>query len=695
MASRQWRRPEAQAGSRRSTGAESFGATLPFLLALASLVSWRYSLHSIHPYRAGAVGLVAQLPPLWWLSVALAAAAVLVELRRDAPRWPSMVAGLCALAVVLHGTMPATETVPRFSTEYYVAGFSDYLGRTGQALPRLDVRMSWPAMFAAAGMAARAMGVSTLWFLRWCPLVLNLAFLIPIKSIANTCLRTSRAQWAALAIFLASNWIDQDYFSPQGLNLFLFLAAVAIVIRVFSAGGFPPRVVGMVLSSDLWLSMKRISLRTFNLPYGAQAGEQPELGTTSGYRSAMLVVLLVILGASAVSHQITPAALCLVFIGLMLTGRTGLRMLWLLMAVLVWAWLSWEGHAYWSNHLSKVFGSAGQVGSTLNSTVTARLQGTSFGRQLVQQGRIFTAVLTWLGAVVGFVALWRRGRTLWTLAIVAVAPVAVAGAVSYGGEVALRVLLFSLAPAAVLIASLVDHAPVRRSSVLICLAISVALLALFPLDRYGNESFEAIAPGDLAAAAWIHAHVPDGADIYIANRDEPLYYTKVGSYKLIEAGGLTTLRGAQLAEHLPFTRVPTYVYLTQSEDRYGVDFLGSQTGWMNSFITQLLKTGDVHVVFKNATSTVLRIEKQKPPKHPRPNLHPHLHPVTTPTTRPKPVVKPKPTPTTRPKPPTTTRPKPAPTTTRPRPAPTTTTTTTTTTTIPTTTSVPTSLGTGP
>jgi len=605
-------------------------------------VAWHYSLPSVHPYRAGAVGLVSQLPALWWLAVVLAAAAVLTELVDDAPRWPAMVAGLCALAVVLHGTLPATETVPRFSTEYYVAGFSDYLGRTGHALPRLDVRMSWPAMFAAAGMAARAMGVSTLWFLRWFPLVLNLALLIPLKSIANTCLRTSRARWAALAIFLASNWIDQDYFSPQGLNLFLFLAAVAIVIRVFSAGGFPPRLVAMALSSNLWARIKRISLRTFKLPHGAAAGEQTEVATAPGYRIALLVVLLAILGASAVSHQITPAALCLVFLGLTLTGRTGLRTLWLLMAVLVWAWLSWEAHVYWSGHLSKVFGSAGQVGSTLNSTVTARLQGTSIGRQLVQQGRILTAAITWVGAVIGFVALWRRGRTLWTMAIVAVAPVAVAGAVSYGGEVALRVLLFSLAPAAVLIASLVDHAPLRRWSVVLCVAISLALLALFPLNRYGNESFEAIAPGDLAGAAWIHVHVGAGANIYIANRDEPLYYAKVGSYKLIQAGGLVTLQGKHLADHLPFTRVPTYVYLTQSEDRYGVDFLGNPPGWMSSFITQLIKTGDVHVVYRNATSIVLRVEKQKPPKRPRPNLHPHLHLHPAPVPAPKPVVAPKP-----------------------------------------------------
>jgi hypothetical protein len=659
------------------------------------MASWWLSLGSIHSYRAGALGLVPQLSFLWWLGLLLAAGAVVWELRRAAPRWPSMVVGLGALALVLHGTLPATEAVPRFSSAFTVAGFSEYLGRTGQALPRLDVRMSWPAMFAAAGMAARAMGVSTLWFLRWCPLVLNLAYLFPIKAIANTCLRTSRARWAVLGLFLASNWIDQDYFSPQGLNLLLFLVAVAIVIRVFAAGGYPPRLVASVVGSRQWAAVKRLALRMGKLPYGAVAGEQPDLGTTPRHRLGMLAVLLVVLGASAVSHQITPAALCLVLFGLAITGRTGLRMLWLLMACLVWAWLSWEGHAYWSNHLAKVFGSAGQVGSTLSTTVAARLQGSTPERAFVQGGRVLAAAITWIGALAGFIALWRRGRTLWTMVIAAVFPVVVAGAVSYGGEVALRLLLFSLAPAAVLTASLIDHRVLGRAPVTLCLAVAVALVVLFPLVRYGNESFEAISPDDLAAAAWIHAHVAPGADIYIANRDEPIDFTGVGAYRLIQAGGLVTLRGSQLTERLPVTHVPTFVYLTRSQDNYGVDFLGYRSGWMSDFFDQLVKTGDVHVVFRNSTAIVLRIEKSPPPKHPRPEKFPHAKSHTPPVApkpaapKPVPVVRPKPAPTTRPKPPVTTT-----ATTRPPSTTTTTTPPTTTTTTPPTTMPPTTTTTG-
>jgi hypothetical protein len=678
-----------------------FKSLLPLLLAVAGVIAWSVSLSSIHPYAAPASGLVSQLSVLWWLGVALAAAGIVLELSRESPRTIIMIPTLIALALILHGTLPATEPVPRFSAAYVVAGFSDYIGRTGTALPRLDVRMSWPAMFAAAGMMAKAIGVSTLWFLRWCPLALNLVDLIPLKVIADTCLRTSRARWAVLAIFLASNWIDQDYFSPQGINVFLFLAAVAIAIRVFAVGGRAPKPVQAIIDSRSWLRLKLFATNLLQLPYGATPNEQPETDTTPGYRVALLAVLLVILGASAVTHQITPAALCLVFFGFALTGRTSLRMLWVFTAVLVWAWLSWEAHTYWAGHLAKILGSAGQIGSTLNSTVGARLGGKSFGRTLVTDSRLFGAALTWLAAMVGWWALWRRGRTMWTMVVVAVAPVFVAGAVSYGGEVALRVLLFSLAPAAVLTASIIDYAPLRKASVVFLLGVGVLLLVLFPLNRFGNESFEAISPGDLAAATWIHVHVPDGAVVYVTNRDEPFYYAKVGAYKLVEFGGLLAADQTELADHLPVTHKPTYIYFTRSQANEGWDYLGYPPDWLTLFTARLLKTGYVHIVYKNSSALVLQIDKSAPTRHHKPVVVPHPkpvvpvtpHPKPTPTTRPKPThtTRPRPTPTTRPKPPPTTRPKPTTTTTtHPNPTTTTTTTppTTTTTTPPTTTTLP-------
>ena len=272
---------------RHHTGRARLGDTAaPYLLAVAGVGTWWWSLRSIHPYRAGALGLLPQLSILWWLGLVLVAGAVVWELRRDVPHWPGTVFGLAALALVLHGTLPAVEAVPRFSTAYSVAGFSDYLGRTGRALPRLDVRMSWPAMFAAAGMAARAMGVSTLWFLRWFP---RPELAISSRSRRSPTPACARVGHGGRPRHLPGrNWIDQDYFSPQGHQplpvpggrrhrhprvQYRRKPAWPMPDRAAPGNGPPSNGAALRLQAALWLGRRRA----------------PETDTTVGYRVAMLV----------------------------------------------------------------------------------------------------------------------------------------------------------------------------------------------------------------------------------------------------------------------------------------------------------------------------------------------------------------------------------------------------------------------
>ncbi len=91
------------------------------------------------------------------------------------------------------------------------------------------------------------MGVSPLWFLRWAPLVLNLSYLLPLKVIANVTLRSERARWLVLPLFLAGNWIDQDYFSPQGVDFFLYLVVIAVLLKSFSSRGSQPATVRRII----------------------------------------------------------------------------------------------------------------------------------------------------------------------------------------------------------------------------------------------------------------------------------------------------------------------------------------------------------------------------------------------------------------------------------------------------------------
>ncbi len=570
------------------------------ILAEAGVLLWASSLGRLHPYGAGQLGLLPQLPATWWLGLVLVLAAVLAELLRPSPRPAAAVLAIGALALVLHGTLPAVEPTPRFSAAYEIAGFAQYVEQHGRTLPDLDARMSWPGMLSAAGLLGGAMGVPAIWFVRWAPLVFNLAYLLPVKAIADATLRTPRARWAALPAFLVANWIDQDYFSPQAVGLLLYLVVLAIVVRTFPSLGTQPAPLRHVIASAPYRSVASHLRAAARLPQAAVGEGPPDVESATG-RAALGGLALLLTLAVVVSHQFTPLALVVVLLCLALLGRTALPWLWLFVLAATFAWLSWEAETYWAGHLSTIFGNVGNAGALIGGGVTGRVRGVPGGRLVVQWARLAATGTTAAGAAAGFLVLWRRGRTHWSMAVLAAAPALVALGVNYGGEIFLRILLFSLAPCAVLVAGFVDAARPRPRAVAAALGVLLVLAGLFPLARYGNESFEAIAPGDLAAARWVVAHVPPGATVWVANGDNPLDGLAAGRLRVETAATGEPSAGRRLAKG-------DWLYLSRSQGEYAVSNQGYPAGnWVRSAVAFLVSGGSVRIVHRTATADVLEV----------------------------------------------------------------------------------------
>jgi hypothetical protein len=676
--------PAALSPLRRFAAGGSAGSPVataaPVALAALGLAAWAVSVGHIHPYSAGAFGLVTHLTALWWLGLVLVSGGVALALVPSRPRAPVMLFTVVAFAFVLHGTLPAAESTPRFEAAYTVAGFAGYIAQHGHTLPRLDARMSWYGLLSGDAMASRAMQVSTMWFLRWAPLVFELAYLFPVKALANATLASPRARYAVLPLFLAGNWIDQDYFSPQAVALLVYLVVLVVAVRTLGAKGLQPRPVRWLAATPVVTVARTWLLRALYLPLDSQAAEADAEPTSARTRAAFAALLLFLVAVMVITHELTPPALCIVLFFLFLIGRTRMRTLWLFTALAVFAWLSWAAEPFWSGHLSKLFGSVGGVTSTFSLAVTGRAHSGSLGRSVVEASRLVGAAVTWLVAAAGTWVLWRRRRTLWSLLAMAVAPIAVGGAVSYGGEVALRILLFSLAPLAILAAALIDGPHLDKRAVAAFVLAACALIVIFPIARFGNESFEAMPQSDIAATNWIYGHVPHGSTVLVFTRDEPLLYRTVGDYKTRELG-LTVLDPVSTIESaLP--RRTAWIFLTRTQKEDGTVFGGLPKGWMTGFERKLGQISFVHVQVRTATAVVYRVASRVHKHHVTPpkGLHHHPRPVGhAPKPKPPPVfhhLHQKPTPTTKPPKP---RKKSSPTTTTPTTHPSTTTTSTTTT----------------
>ena len=367
-----------------------------------------------------------------------------------------------------------------------------------------------------------------------------------------------------------------------------------------------------LLESEAWARLKRFGTTVLQLPYGSIDNEQPETGTSAGYRVAMLVVLLAVVGASAVTHQITPAALCLVFFGLALTGRTSLRMLWVLIAVLVWAWLSWEAHTYWSGHLSR--SSARPARSARPSTrrwAPGCRAPPSGGPSSDADGS--ACGVTWLAAMAGWWALWRRGRSMWTMVIVAVGP---------GVRRRRRQLRWRGRAPGPAVQPRPSRGPDRQPHRLRPAAPGIGRPAGGHRRRSSSPSSRSTGsatrtsrrspPGTWPRPPGSTCTSRTGRASTSPTETSRSTTPRTGSYKLVEFGGLLTMTGKTLAAHLPVTRKPD-LRLHHPEPGQLRDRLPRvPAGLARRLRHPLLRTGDVHVVYRNSTALVLRIEKSRP-----------------------------------------------------------------------------------
>ncbi|MEV5079194.1 hypothetical protein AB0K74_10285, partial [Streptomyces sp. NPDC056159] len=469
------------------------GVLLGCLLTTALLLYWvpALRLDDSDLDRMGGLGLVSVLPPptLAGAALLIGVFAALLWLRRE--HRALLLVTLVATVVSLHALPAVIESEPRFATAWQHLGFIDFIDRTGSAVPDLDARWSWPGFFAVAAFVARACGLSDFTeVIRWWPLTVQLLYLPPMFLLTRSLRASWRARWTGVWIFVLSGWVGQDYFSPQGFTYLLYLAFVAILLVWFRS----PRM--------LWTK--------------ARPGEAEVEPADRRQRAVLLLVVIGLFAASVPAHQLTPFVMLGVLAVLVLVRRSELRGLPVLFAVLAAFWLGFMAEPYWSGHFDELFGGIGGVGSNVSTSVSGRIQGGDSTHQLVLYTRVLLA-----GSVMAFACWgwWRRREHKYrerSLPVLTFVPFLGFGMQSYGGEMALRVFMFAL-PGAALLAALAlfprtgataEERDKDRVSLAPLAALMAGLLLMggFLVARWGNETFERIRPGEVAAMDYVYAH---------------------------------------------------------------------------------------------------------------------------------------------------------------------------------------------
>ncbi|MEV0473450.1 lipopolysaccharide biosynthesis protein [Streptomyces prunicolor] len=594
------------------------GVVLGCLLVAALLLYWvpAARLGESDLDRMSGLGLISvlPLPTLVGAALLIVVFAALLWLGRE--HKALLLITLLATVVSLHALPAVIEPEPRFPTAWQHLGFIDYIDRTGSAVPDLDARWSWPGFFAVAAFVGKACGITD-WteVIRWWPTAIQLAYLAPMFLLVRSLRASWRAKWTGIWIFVLSGWVGQDYFSPQGFTFLLYLSFVAILLVWFRA----PHV--------LWTKVR--------------PGEAEVEPTDRRQQAVLLLVLIGLFAASVPAHQLTPFVMLGVLTVLVLIGRSELRGLPILFGVLVAVWLGFMAEPYWSGHFNDLFGGVGGVGSNVSTSVSGRIQGGSSTHKLVLYTRVLLA-----GGVMAFACWgwWRRRDHKYrerSLLVLTFVPFLGFGMQSYGGEMALRVFMFAV-PGAALLAGLAlfprtgatakEREKDRMSlAPLAALLAGLLLMSGFLVARWGNEGFERVRPGEVAAMNYVYAHDKPTVRVLWLTEDTVNDVTPAmpwGAKDMERVNYVPTLAPSDpvlvsgLVKALKDAGPNSYLMLNKSQVVSLQLDAGYSATWESRLIQNLDNRQELKKVLVNADVTMYSLREQPPGAVPKPDPGP-------------------------------------------------------------------------
>lgn len=578
-------------------------------LTATGLLLWAVSMAQGDLSEMNDLGIVSAMSLWFWLGLAGVVTGFVVALRSEEPRSTVVLLALVGLVLIVFGTPGVLEGTPRLEASYRHLGIIEQIQTSGQVDRTVDAYFNWPGFFAFFAMIGGAAGVTDLRSLATAaPVLAALAYLPPLVLIMR-CLTTNvRLQWLAVAFFIALNWSGQDYFSPQAFAFWLYLSVLALLLRLAQT------------TSDDFLRPKWLRRRfpsPSDLPPNFRAGQ----GQIDRFTAATMMVLVVLgMMAITVSHQLTPFVLGVSLGVLWLVGR---GQLWLVVfaASATILWLLIPAWPFVQGNIDVIVGGVGDAGGAAQANVSSRFLNGSPEHRIVVAGRMAEALAVWLLDLIGAFVLWRRRRAVAGPLMLFAAPFLLLPLQSYGGEMIIRVYLFSLPLTAYLAALALSRwtewVPNRRTNVLRAGALTLVLLAVAGstlVARYGNERGESFRPDEIAAVTSIYDRGDTKARVLALTSNTPWRFEQ---YSALEYDYVKTAEpGAKWARPLTVKLVleklrkmpnlTTYVLYTRSQSAMADLSANTTVGAVAAVADKLATDRRFEVLYQSTNGLVLR-----------------------------------------------------------------------------------------
>jgi hypothetical protein len=483
---------------------EALRQHLHWIILSAAMVMWGVSLVTTKGGNLDKWGLLTQYSVAWYLSVAAVLGLCvwgITARRLSSARFLS--AALAGLVVMLYWSASLLTTVPRLPWTYKHIAVTDFIGATGQAEPAIDIYNRWPGFFASSAFLGEVIGLrDALDYAAWAEIGFALMNVVTVLAIARAISKNPRIYWTATLVFVLTNWVNQNYYSPQAFAYALYLAMCLILLTFLRSTP---------------VTLVRIMEERLTRPQ-LPVVEMFDRHVGSRLRLIAIIAVLLLQAAIVVSHQLTPYLALLGLFPLIVLGY--FRPRWLALALMAITLLYLIPNLEFVRQKYGLFS-----GFDVLANAGYRPQGEALngpgnwlsGDRLMARAAAVLSVITGLLAAAGFVRRLIQGEVRTTLMVVwlAVAPAFALVGQSYGGEARLRVYLFAVPWLAIGVAWLFWSSPLPTRKAVIGAAASLTIMSiLFGAAYYQPEEGRRLAQDDVIASKWLDAQIQPGDVVY-------------------------------------------------------------------------------------------------------------------------------------------------------------------------------------
>ncbi|HEY0755310.1 MAG TPA: hypothetical protein VGD98_15230 [Ktedonobacteraceae bacterium] len=610
---------------RQASRVELFVALAPFL----SVTLWAFSLHHISVQTMNDFGLISAMPPGMIVALVLLMVSFAFALQRREINPLVLTLHIVCLIMIIDATQNLVEEAPRFDVVYRHAGYTEYIMRTGTVNPNLDAYFSWPLFFVFSAFITRVFGYTTiLSYAGWAPLFYSLIYCGPLYLLFSTFSTNKRLVWLAILFFYLTNWIGQEYFSPQGLDFFFYLTIMAMVLKwcKILPGNQRQQEAGQ----------RKISLRRkIQLWF---KGPDPIITPLRPWqRWGMLGCMTLLFTFVVSSHQLTPFFL-LIDIGALVIFRR-CRPFWLplLMLVLTVSWIYFMAGAFLAGHSNMITGDLGNFFTNVSTSTAGRASAGDTDHHIISDLRLLMTGLIWMLGFLGCLKrMWQKYYDV-TPALLACAGFLLIAVQSYGGEMFLRIYLFTLPfmcffaagllcgeplPLAALLAKLrkrqqpvAPHARLKPAlspwMVAAIVAINLILLSGFFFTRYGNERVDYTTYNEWNGVQYLYQIAPTNSVLIQPAESGPLQYEKYESYTfmtLTDANSVAVFNAdatpiVQFIQNIGAAHI--YVLFTRQQQAAFTAYDGGTPDDLAKLEAALLATKKFQLLYSNPDAQIL------------------------------------------------------------------------------------------